>query len=162
MKKTIALVLAFFCFISLVGCSASQPGKTDSEILNAWTGEFTEEKLKETINLYEKKYSNIIIDDTVEGASVSFEVDFDVTYCRVTRLSCVSKDDILVELNGYIDLYPETEYSGNRVTIHTDWWNDDSWAKNYPIWSYLVLLKDTDNNEHYYYFRTNYSALSGM
>ena len=161
MKKTIALVQAFVCLVSLAGCVASQSSKTDNKILNAWAGEFSEENLKDAINMYEKKYTSVLIDDAGEGSSVSFEVDFDVTYCCVTRLSYVSKDDISAELNGYIDLYPETEYSGNQVTIYTDWWNEDDWTKKYPVWSYLVLLKDTNNNEHYYYFRTDYSALSG-
>ena len=97
MKKTIALVLAFVCLVSLAGCVASQSSKTDNKILNAWAGEFSEENLKDAINMYEKKYTSVLVDDAGKGSSVLFEVDFDVTYCCVTRLSYVSKDDISAE-----------------------------------------------------------------
>lgn len=130
-----------------------------SAVLKAWTGEFSEEKLMAAINEYQSKYTPIVIESEVTSA-VSFEVDFEVSSCSVVRLSKVDDANTSVELRGYIDLFLSTNCEGKNVTIPTGWWYRDytSWVKeDYPIWSYLIRLKDVDGAEHYYYFRVNYS-----
>ena len=61
----------------------------------------------------------------------------------------------LKELNENI-----AAYDGKTVTVSVDWWysGEDSWVNDYLVWSYLVCVKDTDGNSHYYYFRVDYSA----
>ena len=160
MKKCAAFVLAVVCLLSMVGCNEHNP---KSKILNAWTGESSEAKIKDTIKEYRKNYSNIVFNDVDEAKSVSFEVDFEVASCRVTRLSRVMDNDINVELNGFIDFRVKTDCSAKKVTIHTDWWLAvDDWTREYPVWSYLVRLEDTSGNIHYYYFRTDYTALAAL
>ena len=57
MKKLIALVLALVCVLGLVGCQKNQ----STPVLKAWSGEFSEEKLKSTINAYQSNYSNVVL-----------------------------------------------------------------------------------------------------
>ena len=161
MKKLISFILAVVCLLSTAGCSAHNPNKEKNKILKAWTGEFSEKALESAIKEYWKNYSNIVFNDAGEAASISFEVDFEVASCRVTRLSSVNDNDINVELNGFIDLLIKTDCSAKKVMIQTDWWlAEDGWTREYPVWSYLVRLEDADGNVHYYYFRTDYSALA--
>ena len=167
MKKLIALVLALVCMLGLVGCQENQPENTDqsnsttlsSPALKAWSGEFSEEKLKSTINVYQSNYKNIVLEKG-NTSSISFETDFEVSSCSVSRLSRVDDSDIEVELHSYIDLFIETNCDGRTVTIPINWWyvGDDSWVNDYFIWSYLVRVKDTNDSIHYYYFRVDYTA----
>ena len=90
----------------------------------------------------------------------SFETDFGVSSCSVSRLSQTDDTDIEVELYGYIDLFVETTCDCRTVTIPIDWWYTgmDSWVNDYLVWSYLVRAIDTNGSSHYYYFRVDYSA----
>ena len=88
MKKLIALVLALVCMLGLVGCQENQPENTDqsnsttpsSPVLKAWSGEFSEEKLKSTINVYQSNYKNIVLEKG-NTSNISFETDFEVSSC---------------------------------------------------------------------------------
>jgi len=126
-----------------------------------WTGEFSDEKLRDAIIEYQNNYSNVVFKNKEEASCVSFDVDFEVSSFSVSRLSQASDSDIEAELNGYIDRAIQAKLDNKTVTIYTDWWymREDSWVNNYPVWSYLVCFKDTDNVMHNYYFRTDYSAL---
>ena len=157
MKKLIALVLALVCMLGLVGCQENQPENTD--VLKAWSGEFSEEKLKSTINVYQSNYKNIVLEKG-NTSSISFETDFEVSSCSVSRLSRVDDTDIEVELHSSIYLFIEPNCDGRTVTIPINWWyvGDDSWVNDYFIWSYLVCVKDTNDSIHYYYFRVDYTA----
>ena len=163
MKKLLSFIMVLLILL-LVGCSNQDAENdlplTSNKILKAWIGEFSEKKLKEAINEYQNNYSNIVFENVGEVFEISFEVDFEAVSCSVTRLSRTSKDDIDVELYGYIDLFIETNCEDNVVTVHTGWWHgeNDSWVKSCPVWSYLILVKDASGTEHYYYFRTDYSA----
>ena len=168
MKKLIALVLALVCVLGLVGCQEPQPENTNqpsnnttqgSPVLKAWSGEFSEEELKLAINAYQSNYANIVLKKG-NTSSISFETDFEVSSCSVSRLSRVDDADIEVELHSYIDLIVETNCEDRTVTIPINWWyaRDDSWVNDYFIWSYLVRVKDTNGSNHYYYFRVDYTA----
>ena len=167
MKKLIALVLALVCMLGLVGCQENQPENTDqsnsttpsSPVLKAWSGEFSEEKLKSTINAYQSNYKNVVLEKG-NTSRISFETDFEVLSCSVSRLSRVDDTDIEVELHSYIDLIIETNREDRTVTIPINWWytRNDSWVNDYFIWSYLVCVKDTNGSDHYYYFRVDYTA----
>ena len=135
---------------------------TTSEITNvmkAWSGEFSEENLKVAINDYQMNYANVVLE---KGgmSSISFETDFEVSSCSVARLSRTGNVDIEVELNSYIDLFLETNHDGRTVTIPLEWWytGEDSWVNDYWVWSYLVRVNDVNGINHYYYFRVDYSA----
>ena len=168
MKKIISLLLAFIVVILLVGCQENQMQSTEtssdatdkiSNVLKAGSGEFSEEEIKSAINEYKSNYTNVVL-ERGGAASVSFETDFEVSSCSVTRLSQTDDTDIEIELHGYIDLFIETNYEGRTVTIPIDWWyqGEDSWVNNCLIWSYLVRVEDVNGNSHYYYFRVDYSA----
>mgnify|MGYP003304115541 CR=1 FL=1 len=168
MKRFIALVLTFTIFILLVGCQETQTSNTETSsiatnktptVMKAWSGEFSEEELKSAITEYQSNYTKIVLDHG-SNASVSFETDFEVSSCSVSRLSRVDDTDIEVELHSYIDLFIKTNCDGRTVTIPINWWyvGDDSWVNDYFIWSYLVCVKDTNGNDHYYYFRVDYTA----
>ena len=168
MKRFIALVLTFTIFILLVGCQEIQAPETEtssfttnetSNVMKAWSGEFSEEELKSAITEYQSNYTNIVLKHG-SAASVSFETDFEVSSCSVSRLSRTDDTDIEIELQSYIDLFIETKCNGLMVTIPIDWWyaGDDSWVNDYLVWSYLVRVKDTNGSSHYYYFRVDYSA----
>ena len=148
MKKLIAFVLALISTLPLAACKTPSTGSNQApHVLKAWTGDFSEEKLLDAINKYQSNYDNIVFKSTTEMENVSFETDFEVASCS----NC--------ELTSYLDLYVKTSFDGHKVTIATDWWNvDGDWVKNHPIWSYLVRITDKGGNNHYYYFRTDYSA----
>ena len=59
MKKLIALILALTLLMLLVGC---QENRSQNTVLKAWSGEFSEEKIKAAINEYQKDYENIILE----------------------------------------------------------------------------------------------------
>ncbi len=158
MKKLIALVLTFVFLILLVGCQDAKSHEKNT-VLNAWSGEYSESKLKSAIRKYKNNYTSIVLAKDGES-TVSFETDFEVLSCSVVRLSPVDDRDINVELHGYIDLFLDTTHNSNTVTIPIDWWyrDDDSWVNDYTVWSYLVRVKDENGDSHYYYFRVDYSA----
>lgn len=155
MKKTfVVLLIASFVF-SLVSCGTNQT----SGVLKAWTGDYSDEQFIDAINEYQTNYNSIISDGKAEISSVSFNTDFEIVSCSVPRVSFVDNNDIDSELNGGIYLAVETTFDGKEVIVSTDWWYDGSdWTKDYPIWSYLVCVKDADGVAHYYYFRTDYSS----
>ena len=172
MKRLMVLALTFAILLLLVGCQETQPQNTEtssdstnkiSNVMKAWSGELSEEELKEelksVINKYQSNYTNIVLEEG-GASSVSFETDFEVSACAVSRLSRTDDTDIEIELNGYIDLIVETDCNGRTVTIPIDWWyaRDDSWVNNHLVWSYLVRVIDSNGSSHYYYFRVDYSA----
>ncbi|MBE6666123.1 MAG: hypothetical protein E7603_07905 [Ruminococcaceae bacterium] len=157
MKKFTAFVLTFAILILLVGCQETHPQNTN--VLKAWSGKFSEEKLKSAITEYQDNYTNIVSEkDNV--STVSFETGFETTACSVIRLSPTDETDIEVELHGYIDLSVGANCDGTTVTVPINWWyaNDDSRINDYFVWSYLVRVKDTFGGDHYYYFRVDYPA----
>ena len=154
MKKASAFIIIFMLVLSLASCKMNQR----DDILEAWTGDYSEEKFKEAIAEYKTNYNAIVSDDHTEISSVSFQTDFEISSCTVQRVSLVDDNDVDAELQGSIYLYVETSFDDHEVTVSTDWWyNEDDWTKNYAIWSYLVCVIDSDGAAHYYYFRTDYS-----
>lgn len=181
MKKHLVVVSVLVVILLLAGCnkypsnerdespaplntSSSASTSTTCEftrisdnVLKAWTGEFSEEKLKSIIDTYQEQFSAFVFTDADEAESVTFETDFDAVGCSVTRLSRTDNADMNVELTGYIDLALETTCKDNKVTIPTNWWSQKT-IEHSPVWSYLVRVIDADDDAHYYYFRTDYSA----
>ena len=162
MKKTLVLVLLMSVLL-LTGCMQpqNQPDQSENtyqvgEQILLWTGEYSKEKHVEIINMYREQCSNIVFADEKDAQEVSFDTDFDVKACRVTRLSPTSEEDINVELDRLYDSIVFTEINGERITINTTWVEA---VDNYPVWSYLVRVTDVADNTYYYYFRTDYSAL---
>lgn len=154
---------------ALMGCKSlfqddtELPTTTESKpkpnILYAWTGEFSKENLQKTIEEYRQNYTPVIFGETASASAVFFETDFDIAEFSVSRVSKVDGKDIDAEMEGYIDLHIEQKRDGRRITIETDWWHkSNGWTKNYPVWSYLVYVKDTAGAEHYYYFRVHYTV----
>lgn len=132
-----------------------QAGK--DQLLAAWTGERTDEKMIEAIGEYEKNYKTIVPD--AEKTAVSFAVDFKVSSCQVSNVAPVNDKGVTGELTGYY-IWVEPRIDGNQITILIDWWNhNDPWTqRSEVVWSHLVCVTDADGLAHYYYFRVDYSA----
>ena len=165
MKSVFGLLIVA---LLLTGCKDVAPDSTEPpettetkpkpQILSAWTGEFSKEKLEQAIKEYQQNYTPIV-SDGANVPAVSFEPGFDIAEFTVSRLSKVDDRDINVEMKGYIDLYIDKKCDGKKITIATDWWYGlGSNTKAYPVWSYLVPVKDTAGEVHYYYFRVQYST----
>lgn len=131
-----------------------EPEVNRQHAMEAWVGEFSEEKLKAAILAYPGEYS--AFDGSVN--MITFTVDFEPVSCSVARLAPVDGQDIIKELTGYIDLAAGCSIQGQKVLIDTGWWIDRTgdWTQNHSQWSYLVRLLDVNLEEHYYYFRVNY------
>ena len=168
MKRSIALFLIFTILLVFVGCQATQAPSTETSstaneqnvnVMKAWSGEFSEEKLKQAINEYKSNYTNIVL-ERHSASNVSFETDLDISSCSVSRLAQVDDSNIEIELHNYIDLLIEVKCDGGTVTVPIDWWytGDDSWVNDHFVWSYLVYIEDANGGSHYYYFRVDYSA----
>lgn len=160
MKKLMVILLSVFLVFSIVACAQQDSTQT---VMKAREGKMPSTKdefnneVKAIIQDYKTNYDNI----TSNGGKitkVTFETDFDIEKCSVSRVSSVDDNNIDVELNGYLDLAVETTINGNKATIETAFWYGGGWVQEYPIWSYLVQLVDTDGNVHYYYFRVDYSS----
>lgn len=184
MRKSIAIVLVIVFVLGFTSCGESYDtvssgnnsiptasavseysgtAVSDDNILDAWTGEFSKEKYVESIKEYQKNYSNVVINAEKEDRThISFETDFEVSSCYVDSLSYVDNNDFNVELNSYISLLVETKCNEKKVTVFTDWWHDDSdsWVNDHMIWAYLVCAKDMSGNNHYFYFRVDYSNMA--
>lgn len=131
---------------------------TEENVLKAWSGSFSEEKHKEVILDYRENYTPVTFSNIGDNKSVTFEIDFEAVSGHACSIAHVDDSDINIELTSYIDSIIVAEISGNKVTMDLGWWYDESRVQNHPVWSYLVCLKDTEGNNHYYYFRVDYSA----
>lgn len=129
-------------------------------ILEAWTGEFSEDELTKAIAKYEKSYSPCEMTEAEKSVPFFICLNYEPAGASVIRLSSVDPDDINVELNGYIDMCPEVTCISNNIAVDLSWWFDekDSWCGNYTMWSYLLLVTDSDGLKHHYYFRVSYST----
>ena len=146
----------------LSGCKEKKDTSSTLNILLAWTGEFSNERFTEAIEEYQDNYEPIVIDRENKITEVSFETDFETAGCSVTRLSQADNWNINKELTKYIDLAIDARCDNNKVIIPIDWWyaDTDSWVNDHTIWSYLIRVVDVEGEEHYFYFRTDYSSLS--
>lgn len=136
-------------------------GEYSENILKAWTGDFSEDKLIKAIKSYQNDYKSIVFQSEADASIVTFETPFEISSCSVTRLSVVDDNDINVELRGSIYLSVKTSFDKNKATVSTNWWlSNTDWTRNCSVWSYLVHIKDVYGAEHYYYFRVDYSNVS--
>lgn len=164
MKKHKMFTFVLVVAMLLAGCNHPQSSggetlhtsenQTKNHVLAAWTGEFTEDKLQKAIKEYQEHYTPFDSDKPTGITKVSFETDFDILEYSVSRLSSVDDSDANIELNGYIDSSIQTEQEGRKISVDTGWWySSDGWTQNFPVWSYLVHVKDSAGTVHYYYFR---------
>lgn len=127
-------------------------------ILKAWSGELTKEKLKWAIEEYRKNYTNIVLEEDTD-LTVSFEVDFPAASCSVTRVSAVDDNDTDCEWEeGVLNFYLDAELDNKTVTVSI--LDFDSNMEKYPVVSYVVRVKDIKGKEIHYYFRVDYSNLT--
>ncbi len=175
MKRIISLAVGILLLLSMLGaCGRQPPDHTKPtnntqppattevapkpNVLYVGTGKISDEKLEQAIKEYQENYTPFVSDGT-NGTSVSFETDFEISSVSVPLLSKVDDRDIDIERRGYIDLVVETMHVDKRFMVSTDWWyGSGSNTKAYPVWSYLVYVKDTAGTVHYYYFRVKYST----
>lgn len=169
MKKYRIFAFVLALALLLTGCKGLLPDNTEPpatteskqkpNVLYAWTGEFSEEKLQKAIEEYRENYTPFVSGETAGISQAFFETDFDVAEFTVSRLSKVDDSDINIEMKSYIDQYIQKEYDGRKITVATDWWHKSTgWTKEIPVWSYLIRVEDTAGTDHYYYFRVRYIA----
>jgi len=155
MRKIIAFFLIAILVLSFAGCGTKQT----SGVMEAWVGEYSEEKFVNVTKEYQTKHEPIAADGENKITSVSIQTDFEIASCAVVKTSAVDPQDATFEQRGAIYLAVKTSFDGKTATVFTDWWYEgDYWTGDYTVWSYLVCVKDTDGAEHYYYFRTDYGA----
>ena len=118
-------------------------------------GVVSDERLLETFDTYQRKYQPFPV--SPKPTYISFDVDFSVKSCRVTRLSSVDERNMEEELHSYIDYRAGTLIEGSTIKVDTSWWyNSGEWTQQCKLWSYLMLVEDMDGQEHYYYCRVSY------
>lgn len=157
------IFVLIFCISSFSGCIAKNPVLGDerplraTNLLEAWIGEWTEDKRVQAISEYRQHYDAIAMKGT-DGTYVTFKVDFDAVTAKAVCVAKVDDDKADFELDAYTDMYIKTECQDNKITVHTEWWYMGGDGTNrYPDWSYLVMVKDAEDIPHYYYFRVTYS-----
>ena len=115
----------------------------------------SDDVLLDIFDTYQRKYQPFEVHP--KPTYISFDVDFPVKSCRVTRVSFVDEHNIEEELYSYIDSPVGQLIEGNTVKLDTSWWYDSGeWTQQYKLWSYLMLIEDMDGQEHYYYCRVNF------
>ena len=118
-------------------------------------GVVSDERLLETFDTYQRKYQPFPV--SPKPTYISFDVDFSVKSCRVTRLSSVDERNMEEELHSYIDYRAGTLIEGSTIKVDTSWWySSGEWTQQCKLWSYLMLVEDMDGQEHYYYCRVSY------
>ena len=125
-------------------------------ILSAWTGRLSTERLKYAIAVYSKYYTNIVFKEDTDF-KVSFDVDFEIAECSVVRVSCVNAVNIYFELGEGLNFSLDAYFDNKTVNVPILEYG--STMEKYPIVSYLISVKDVSGEEHFYYFRANYSNL---
>ena len=163
-------IFAFLLVIVLLltGCKGVAPDSTEPpettetkpkpHVLYGWTGEYSDENFRKTIETYLQDCTPYVSDGT-NGNSVSFEMNLEVVGAGVSRLTGVDDRDVAGELSGYLCTSVDVTHVDGRITVATDWWHkDDGWTRDIPIWSYLVCVKDKTGAKHYCYFRVKYST----
>ena len=118
-------------------------------------GFVSDDVLLDTFETYQKKYQPFEVRS--KPTYISFDVDFPVKSCRVTRASSVDENNIEEELSSYIDRPIGKLIEGRTIKLDTSWWySDGEWVQQYQLWSYLILVEDMEGQEHYYYCRVNF------
>lgn len=115
----------------------------------------SDDKLLETFDVYQKKYRPFTVQ--ANPTYISFDVDFAVKSCSVTRVSYVDENNKEEELRSYIDSRVGQLIEGNTIKLDTSWWySSGEWTQQYTLWSYLMIVEDMDGQEHYYYCRVDF------
>lgn len=130
-----------------------EPPEEDNNVFSAWTGDFSDVSFKAAIEEYQKNYKTINAKE--QGSKVSFDVEYDVLSCSVSRLSYVDKTNFETELYSNIDKYVKVNIDGRSISVSIDWWYKGNNGER--LWSYLVRVIDKQGDAHYYYFRVDYS-----
>lgn len=164
MKKSIAYIfVVILCISFFSGCIKDMPVESvgrplqGANLLEAWTGEWTEDKRLQAIEEYREHYEAVVMNGT-DGTYVTFEPSFEVVTAKVVCVSRVDDGRDGFEFDKYTDMYIKTECNDNKIIVHTEWWylGGDATIR-YPQWSYLVMVEDANEIPHYYYFRVAYS-----
>lgn len=143
--------------VCLWGCSSRRTDlpMTAREHFVTWQGPFSEEALKDCIDLYKETCTPL--SRTGTGTPVSVPAG-QADKVSVSRLSSVG--DGYEELDRYIDLAVNCQYDegSGEWQVDTGWWFDAAdRAQNAPTWSYLIRTAAGDT-ETYWYFRVTFTS----
>ena len=155
------LVAALVACTVVTVCFLTNPLSDDKRenVLSAWAGGYSNEKLLAAIEEYERKYTPFT--NTDASYEVSFDVGFEIATCEVSRIAGVSESDPEFEMTYFFDWHDTVNHSGSNVIVTVIYPNFR--VHEYPSqWSYLVRATDTDGNEHYFYFRVIHKKASSI
>ena len=144
---------------------ATTEAKPKPHVLHAWTGEFSEENFRKTIESYQQNCTPFIFDEKNTTSSVTFETGFSISEAKIFRLTLVDDSNIAIEAEGWgrLVIYIEFEHNDTEISVDiADWWHrfhENEEVNKVYIWSYIICAKDTAGAEHYFYFRVQYPTL---
>lgn len=105
-------------------------------------------------------YTSKMANGILTGVSkIAFETDYDIGNASVYRVARVDENNADMELQGYAGEKPQVKWDGRKVTVDIGWWHTATgFAKSYPVWSYVIRVKDAAGTFHNYYFRVEYAT----
>lgn len=167
----IALIVTGVCFLTdpprkLKDPPAGTEGPTEHDFTNidyyAWTGEYSKEAFITAVNGYvQTKKIPVVYPDGSVLRNVRISVPFTIKSCGVITPGPVVGDAATeYQYRTYtgIPTYVEGTTAYVDVSGWHRWWSEDDPLDKYTTWSYVVHLTDTEDVEHYYYFRVNYAS----
>lgn len=160
MRKTAAFILILVILAgSLCACKKPEKGEyIDDSVLAAWQGKYSKDARKTAIAEYFEDYIPVYAMN-IESGCVSFRLDFQAAEWGSVTLAPVDDSIKDFEVNTVVDFSTELSIDGDVATVNIDWWYQAPAAtKQYLQWSYLFWVKDTEGEQHYFYFRVNYKA----
>jgi len=167
----IALIVTGVCFLTdppqkLKDPPAGTEGPTEHDFTNidfyAWTGEYSKEAFNTAVNGYEQTGKiPVVYPDGSILRNVRISVPFAIKSCGVITPGPVVGDAATeYQYRTYtgIPTYVEGTTAYIDVSGWHRWRSEDDPLDKYTKWSYVVHLTDTEDVEHYYYFRVNYAS----
>lgn len=170
MKRILLILLATVMLVpvfTLLGCDNEDATTTilppppvalsEEQVLYGWKGNYFSLKHSEALTEYISSYTPISCEDE---SGVFIKADFKVKSASV-RVFIPSgfSDTEITDCKDY--LAEPTVQSESYVYVDIGWCNRaENGEKEYKTLSYLITLKDENNEKHHYYFRVNYKTPS--
>ena len=152
--RCITVFVLILTLLFLPSCGTGREPVSEKHVMKAWTGEFSEDKLTETITAYKAEYTPIKLDDTWK---IIIPVDEAASNHLLPRIAYCGES--FEELGSYIDLagISELNKDSHEITIDCSWLNDpDSWVHKHPMWSFLIMVTTQSDENVFYYVRVTF------
>ena len=170
----VALAVTGVCFLTdppkaIKDPSAGTEGPTKYDFTDIdyyeWTGEYSKDAHLAAISGYVQDGKQPV--SYPNGSllrNVQISVPFTIESCEVISPGPVPDGNADHEYTYRTYTYIPTYIEGTTAYIDISGWHrhisSEDILSKYTIWSYIVKIMDTENVEHYYYFRVDYSRQS--